>query len=538
LTNSYPDRIINGLKKRWVHARNNRRMRAIAAQVAQYTEISSQKPVIFFNASTRIDGVSLNAAFSQLAGWSLRLAGTPVIHFVCQSGMGHCVLGTDRDHPQNPPPCGTCMHQSRAIYSSSDVRYFDYRPDPSLECLVDGLDLQALRELEYQGMPLGRIVLPSLRWILRRHNLLDNDDTRFLYRQYTLSAWNVAERFKKLLQETRPQAAVLFNGMFYPEAAARWVAKTYYPEVRTYTHEVGLRPFSGFFTPGEATAYPIDIPEEFHLSSAQEERLNDYLQQRFKGNFSMAGIQFWPEMQRLSPEFWQKTAQFKQIVPVFTNVIFDTSQDHANVVFKDMFEWLARTKDIIQRHPETYFVIRAHPDESRPGKQSLESVADWVQQNRVDQMPNVLFVGPDEYLSSYELIQKSKFVMVYNSTIGLEATLMGAAVLCGGRARFTQIPTVFFPSSVEEYLQKSEELLQAENIQVPQEFRENAYRFLFYQVFRTSLPFDVFLEADGVWRGFVKLKSFSWQALLPEHSPTLRVIADGILRDQHFLAAE
>jgi hypothetical protein len=538
LIESYSQRIRKGLKKRWVHARNNRRMHAVAAQVEQQTGSSAQQPVIFFNASTRIDGVSLNAAFSQLAGWSLRLAGTPVIHFVCQSGMERCVLGTDQDHPENPPPCGTCIHQSWAVYAGSDARHFDYRPDPALECLLDGPDLQRLMELEYQGMPLGRIVLPSLRWILRRHNLHDNDGTRFLYRKYILSAWNVAEHFKKLLQETQPQAVVLFNGMFYPEATARWVTRTHYPQVRTYTHEVGLRPFSGFFTLGEATAYPIDIPEEFRLSAAQEERLTEYLQQRFKGNFSMAGIQFWPEMQRLPPEFWQKASRFKQIVPVFTNVIFDTSQDHANVVFKDMFEWLAQTKEIIQRHPDTYFVVRAHPDESRPGKRSLESVADWVRQNRVDRMPNVLFVGPDEHLSSYELIQKSKFVMVYNSTIGLEAALMDAAVLCGGKARFTQIPTVFFPSSVEEYLAKSEELLQADEIHVPQEFRENARRFLYYQVFRTSLPFDEFLEADGVWKGFVKLKPFSWQALLPENSPTLRVVVEGILHDQPFLVAE
>ncbi len=31
---------------------------------------------------------------------------------------------------------------------------------------------------------------------------------------------------------------------------------------------------------------------------------------------------------------------------------------------------------------------------------------------------------------------------------------MGAAVLCAGKARFTQYPTVFFPQSVEDVRQK------------------------------------------------------------------------------------
>jgi hypothetical protein len=106
----------------------------------------------------------------------------------------------------------------------------------------------------------------------------------------------------------------------------------------------------------------------------------------------------------------------------------------------------------------------------------------------------VLFVDANEYFSSYELIQRSKFVMVYNSTIGLEASLLGAPVLCGGRARFTQLPTVFFPSTAQDYHQMAEEFLAVETIEVPPEFRRNARRFLHYQLFRTSLPFGDLLR--------------------------------------------
>jgi hypothetical protein len=147
-------------------------------------------------------------------------------------------------------------------------------------------------------------------------------------------------------------------------------------------------------------------------------------------------------MRGLDESFAQKAVQFQQIVPIFTNVVYDTSQVHANTVFPQMFAWLDLVHGLIQEHPETLFVIRAHPDEMRAGKQSRESVPDWVEKNQVDRLSNVIFVGPTEYLSSYELIQRSKFVMVYNSSIGLEAALMGKAVLCGGKARYT--PTQSF----------------------------------------------------------------------------------------------
>jgi hypothetical protein len=297
---------------------------------------------------------------------------------------------------------------------------------------------------------------------------------------------------------------------------------------------VGLRPFSAFFTTGDATAYPIDIADDFELTEAQNQRLDQYLEQRFQGNFSMAGIRFWPEMRSLDPEFLERAGSFKQIVPVFTNVIFDTSQGQANVLFPHMFAWLDQVLEVIQAHPETFFVIRAHPDETRPGKKSRESVYDWVRQNNVAGLPNVQFVGSEEFFSSYELIQKSKFVMVYNSTIGLEASILGSPVLCGGKARFTQIPTVFFPASATAYRAQTEEFLTADSIEIPTELARNARRFLYYQLFKSSLPFDAFLEEDPVWSGYVRVKPLAWDAFLPEKSATLTTIVKGIRDERPF----
>jgi hypothetical protein len=68
------------------------------------------------------------------------------------------------------------------------------------------------------------------------------------------------------------------------------------------------------------------------------------------------------------------------------------------------------------------------------------------------------------------MIQRAKFVMVYNSTIGLEASLMGAAVLCAGKARYTPFNTVFLPLMAEAHRQQAEDFLVAEKIAPPPEF--------------------------------------------------------------------
>ena len=249
----------------------------------------------------------------------------------------------------------------------------------------------------------------------------------------------------------------------------------------------------------------------------------------------MAGVRFWSEMKGLDESFLQKAAAFKQIVPIFTNVIFDTSQPHSNVVFPHMFAWLDMVLDIVRKHPETLFVIRAHPDETRPGKSSQESVSHWIAQNNALSLTNLIFVDSDQPLSSYELIQHSKFVMVYNSTIGLEASIMGVPVLCAGRARFTQLPTVFFPATPQAFNEQLEDFLAAKEIPVPPEFTRNARRFLYYQLFRSSLPFSDFLQEDGIWPGFVRLKKFRPNLLSPSASPTFKTILNGILENGDFL---
>jgi len=535
LRDFYTQRLKRGLVRRI----NNLKIARVARKVARTKPTPGNAPIVFFKASSGIDDLSWNSGFHLLASWALRLKGIPVAYFACNSGMSKCILGTNRDNPHNEMPCGSCVYQSRTLYAGiplqvegqrSQVGWFDYQRNKELAKAIEILSVPELMKLEWQDIPLGELCLPGLRWILRIHHLDDDENTRYLLREYILSAWNVAVKFAVFLDQTQPRAVVVFNGQFFPEATARYVAQQ--RGLRVITHEVGLQPATAYFTEGEATAYPIHIPDEFELNDGQNAKLDAYLAKRFQGDFTMAGIKFWADMKGLDVLFLRKASQFKQIVPVFTNVIFDTSQPHANTVFEDMFQWLDLILEVIKSHRETLFVIRAHPDELRVRKSSRETVQGWVDSREVQKEPNVVFVNPNETLSSYELIQKSKFVMIYNSTIGLEASIMGAAVLCAGKARFTQYPTVFFPQSIELYQKELERFIEAEKIEVPADFKRNARRFLYYQLFRTSLPFGDFLE-PSVRTTQTRLKSFELNALL--ESEAIRAFMNGVLNNGDFL---
>jgi len=540
LKDFYTQRLKRGLVRRL----NNLKISRMAREVARTEPTPNGAPIVFFKASSGIDDLSWNSGFHLLFSWALRLKGVPVVYFACNSGMSKCVLGTNRDEPRKAMPCKSCTYQSRTLYTgvetlkrsniqTTSVNWFDYQRDERLAVAIENLSVPELMEFEWLDIPLGALCLPGLRWILRIHHLNDDENTRYLLREYILSVWNMAEKFSDFLDQTQPRAVVVFNGQFFPEATARYVAQK--RGLKVITHEVGLQPATAYFTEGEATAYPIHIPDEFELNDEQNAKLDAYLAKRFQGDFTMAGIKFWADMKGLDASFLQKASGFKQIVPVFTNVIFDTSQPHANTVFDNMFQWLDMVLEAIKSHRETLFVIRAHPDELRVRKSSRETVQGWVKWHEVQKEPNIVFVNPNETLSSYELIQKSKFVMIYNSTIGLEASIMGGAVLCAGKARFTQYPTVFFPQSVDAYRLELEKFLNEEKTKVPAEFKRNARKFLYYQLFRTSLPFGDFLE-PSVRTTQTRLKTFELSELLM--SDAIKAILKGLLHNGDFLLEE
>jgi hypothetical protein len=477
--------------------------------------------------------MSYNAAFSLLASWAVRIAGVPVKYVVCQRGMQQCMLGTQRTNLAASPPCARCIQFSNIIYPRVHVLPLKLEREvyDHVFKTLQGMSLSGLTDWEMKGYKLGKICLPSLRWALRRHHLIDEEPIRTHFRFYLASASSLVNRFEFIYNQLKPSALVIFNGITFPEAIAREVAITM--GIPVITHEVGLRPLSAFFSHEHATFREVDVLEEYSLSDDENHRLDSYLEARWSGNFTMAGIRFWPGVQPLPEKLLERLPPFKQMVAIFTNVVFDTSQVHANTIYPHMFAWLDDVKQTIEKYQDTLFVIRAHPDEDRPGKESQESVADWIQNRDLQKYPNVEFISPTEYISSYELVRKAKFIMVYNSSIGLEASIMGWPVLCAGRARYTQIPIAFFPPNRKAYKEKLEALLQQDEIKVDEEFVRNARSFLYYELYHASLDFSRFMEPYTDAPGNALLSSFDPREL--ETTREIETLRCGILEKKPFV---
>ena len=526
---------VQDLGTRLLDARANaavsRQLRRVEDHLRACPPSPGARPVVVFNASTRIHRLSLNAAFGLLAAWGVRLAGHPVIHAFCDRGQLQCPLGTNRLALSQPPPCRHCAAFSRRLFPFNLAMPMPLE-DPVVSTTLAGLadaSMDALARWEASGLPLGELVLPTVRWVLRRHDLPDDESVRALVRSYLASAASLAARWRTLLDRLNPEAVVVFNGVMFPEAVARQVALA--QRIRVVTHEVGLRPYSAFFSHEMATFREVTPEEGRSLTPEEDRRLGEYLANRAAGQFSMAGIRFWPEMTPLPDDLQARLAGDGRPVVVFTNVVFDTSQVHANTLYPSMFAWLEDLRGVIDRHPDRTFILRAHPDEDRPGKESQQSVAAWVRATALDRRPNVAFLPPAERVSSYELMTRAELVLVYNSSIGLEASIAGRPVLCAGRARYTGADAAYTPATRDEYVNRLETLLVSPEAP-PSRHAANARRFLHFELYRASSDFSSLLKERPGFPGMVEWTSFEPEAL--SHSKPLDVVVRGVLRGEPF----
>ena len=202
--------------------------------------------VVVFNASTRLSNLSLNAAFSLLSSWGLRLSGWRVINFVCQGGMSRCLQGSSENHPYMQPPCAICAGYSHQLYAGAEVSGFEYKRDEDLSAVLDGKSVADMSELVFEDLPLGELVLPSIRWRMRRHHLEDDQATLLLFREFILSAYHVGKEFKLLADREQPDLVLIFNGQMFPEAMVGYLARQ--RGIKVISHETGYQPFTAFMT--------------------------------------------------------------------------------------------------------------------------------------------------------------------------------------------------------------------------------------------------------------------------------------------------
>ena len=289
-------------------------------------------------------------------------------------------------------------------------------------------DISAISYDDFFDMGWG--VLSSAISMTRSANISPSVHRRLLTRLLA-SSWLLYHKTQEMIETCKPDTVVLFNGRFATTRAVLRASEKL--EVRWLTHERGCD-LNHFLV----TDCFANEPECFQRLLDQHCKLHgleaghDFFQQR-RGRTERAWHSFvkHQEQGRL-PE---AVAAGGDWVTFYTSsedelaAIGDSVIDPLYPLQMDAIRCLA---DAVQQIPGLRLCVRVHPFVAQ---KSAKDRRLWDEL----QIADAVVVGPGEKVDTYALLDRSKVVASFGSTVGVEATYWGKPSLLFGRSLYDSL---------------------------------------------------------------------------------------------------
>jgi hypothetical protein len=363
--------------------------------------------------------------------------------------------------------------------------------------------------------------LISVAWLLKA-SLLDRiPDAQELTEDFAVAAEGVSSAAEAIFEEFEPEVVFLLNGLFGAERQIRRLALDYGARAPTYE----IAPRAGALVLSQDAAAPeYDVDQlwaavkDSPLSASQRSEVTALLDDRARG--IGAHESYYDRVEDDPGELRRRLSlgRRERVVSLFTNVTWDSATLGRDIGFASMFDWVEQAVRLAARQ-EFVLVVRIHPAEKRWG--TREEVHEIVL-SRLGELPgNVRFIGAEDALSSYALLDISDLLLTYTTTVGLEAAVRGKHVAVAGATHYRGRGFTTDVSGSEDLAR----VLRQEPAELPRAGVELALRYAHMFFFRAMIPFPLI----GAEAGRVKRFPREAAALAPGADPYLDWICERIL---------
>lgn len=208
------------------------------------------------------------------------------------------------------------------------------------------------------------------------------------------------------------------------------------------------------------TLFSSDGPCSYHYDIAKviqenmcDEQLKRYIidlgrkdfQARINTTYEDAGYNY-----QRTVEVDQDQKIYDVIIPL--NVNYDMAGIGIDRVFTDEREWLFGTVDYLIEHTDASIMVREHPSlgfyikKGWKGKSYEEEFDMKYQKN-----DRICFCSYNQPINTYRMIERSKVVLPYSSTTGIEAYLLGKPVITHTDVYYSNLNFVYNAQDKDDY---------------------------------------------------------------------------------------
>lgn len=390
----------------------------------------------------------------------------------CFNFLNICHLGGSPFSDSNKMPCYSCEKVNSKLYKDINTINLSFLK-VDYENELQKLSVDELRSYTFEGVNLGELVSSSIIWIKRHSDL--NEESKNYFIKLINDSKNLKHYFDNLNLEDY-KGILVFNGISFPESILYKICEEKNLNVAT-------------FEGGMSKNFNYSI--EFNYGFTPQHFFNFDMDKNYENGYFEDQVFFKAKPHNLISEKMDGT------VSIFTNVSWDTSQFVSNNIFDSMYEWLENLKPLFKQYKSINFVIKPHPGENRKIKTTFYTVSSWYEKNIRNKYSNVSIVLNNESNTSYKLLARSNLVLVYNSTIGIEAAILGKKVIMSANSHYSNYGFVDCPKDKEGYFNYLKETLNSQDFEVNEEKIELAKKYYYQLSNEVAYPLDKFIEGHN-----------------------------------------
>jgi hypothetical protein len=483
-------------------------------------------------------GGEVQFALLGFIGQALRIRGAKVTALMCDELLPACTL-RKVDHQEsacsrwchkNSGPFARAMKLSHRWYSE----FITAEKMQEAQSLAREVPVEEIAHFCYRDIDVGELIDRSLEsFFLVGRVDIHAPQVQRKSREFLLASLYLTEIGYRVLDELRIDKVLLEDG-----------TKTDWGVIRAVALHLGIPVDLVAISPrGERVVIEWDHPphspdsmpawadwKDLALSHQQEAELDEYMAYRERvpkdgTTFSAGTRSAAPEEVRRQLGLPEKTHAGPLIFAMFTNVGYEARLGIDRPAFDTASAWLSGTVEFFRRWPRHHLIVRVHPGEMYWG--ARDSVLDCLADYSATLPPNVHLAMPDSPLTAQSVVKASDIVLVYASTVAVEAAALGKPVILIGGGWHAGRGFTVDVTTPQQYFDRLQQVCDGrETLRVPLALaRRYAYAFLF----RAALPTEFFSTHDV---NVSKIRIDSVNDLAPGRDESMDSICQTILLDR------
>lgn len=143
-------------------------------------------------------------------------------------------------------------------------------------------------------------------------------------------------------------------------------------------------------------------------------------------------------------------SRYDGAVLIALNSSWDSAALGLHTIFESSAQWIVDTARFVLENTNAPVVIRQHPAERTEAGRSSDDYAGLLQRN-LGSHPRLHFISAADPVNSYELLERVALLVVYTSTIGVEAAMSGKIVITPSRSYYSDMGFVWKSDTLADY---------------------------------------------------------------------------------------